>query len=145
MASYNHVELIGNVGRLEVKTFSNGGKVVEVSLATTRRYKDRSGELKEDTQWHRLVLRGTASDFAEQYVRKGDLVQAVGELTYRKYTNREGVETTLAEVQALQLNLLRSQAGKEAEPAPKPAPAPERDEALERSGLLDNVDADLPF
>ena len=78
MASYNNIILLGNVGSIQVKTFSNGGKVVEVSLATSKRWKDRNGEQHEETQWHRLVIGGQLADVAERYVTKGDPLFVTG-------------------------------------------------------------------
>lgn len=98
MASYNHITLLGNIGRAEAKTFSNGNKIVEASLATTRRYKDRSGNLQEVTQWHNIVIGGNMADNAEKLVTRGSLVLVDGEMTYRNYTGKDGVERTVAEV-----------------------------------------------
>lgn len=152
MASYNNIQLLGNIGRVSVKTFQSGDKVVEASLATTRRYKDRSGKQKEVTQWHRLILRGTNADYAEKYVKTGAQCFATGEMTYRNYTDRDGIDRTIAEVSVSVFEKVKDAperdaagpAGPEAS-APKAAPAPEHDEALERSGLLDGDNGDVPF
>jgi single-strand DNA-binding protein len=131
MANYNQIHLLGNVGTVEVKTFANGGKVVEASLATTKRWKDRSGDQHEETQWHRLVINGPQADIAEKYLEKGAPLFAVGEMTYRKYTGRDGAERTQAEVRVTSFQLL-SKSG-----TPAPAAAPEVDD-IEDNG-------DLPF
>ena len=58
MASYNNITLLGNIGNVQVKTFQNGGKIVEATLATSKRWKDRNGEPREETQWHNLNIGG---------------------------------------------------------------------------------------
>ena len=85
MASYNNITLLGNIGNVQVKTFQNGGKIVEATLATSKRWKDRNGEPREETQWHNLIIGGNLADAAEKYVQKGDPLFVTGEMTYRKY------------------------------------------------------------
>ena len=139
MASFNQITLLGNVGNLEVKTFSNGGKIVEASLATGKRWKDRNGNQHEETQWHRLVISGALADTAERYVHKGDSLFVQGEMTYRQWETREGEKRTSPEVRVLTLQLMpkqdKSQASQAA--APDPAPMPGFD--------TDDNDEDLPF
>jgi single-strand DNA-binding protein len=106
MASFNQITLIGNVGNLEVKTFTNGGKIVEASLATTKRWKDRNGDPHEGTQWHRLIIGGALADTAERYVSKGDPLMVQGEMTYRQWETREGEKRTSPEVRVQTLQLL---------------------------------------
>ena len=128
MASFNQITLLGNVGNLEVKTFSNGGKIVEVSLATTKRWKDRNGDQHEETQWHRLVISGPLADTAERYVSKGDLLMVQGEMTYRQWETRDGEKRTSPEVRVQTLQLMpkqdKGQAPQAAAPAPAPGPMP---------------------
>ena len=141
MASFNQITLLGNVGNLEVKTFSNGGKIVEASLATGKRWKDRNGNQHEETQWHRLVISGALADTAERYVQKGDPLFVQGEMTYRQWESREGEKRTSPEVRVLSLQLMpkqdkgQGQVSQAAAPAPGPIPG--------FGG--DNNDEDLPF
>lgn len=142
MASYNNIILLGNIGSVQVKTFSNGGKVVEANLATSKRWKDRNNEQHEETQWHRLVIGGPLADVAERYVQKGDPLFVTGEMTYRAYTTKDGENRTSPEVRVLTLQLMPKgqQEGparnsfRHEDPAPA-APAPQE---------LDESD-DLPF
>ena len=141
MASFNQITLLGNVGNLEVKTFSNGGKIVEASLATGKRWKDRNGNQHEETQWHRLVISGALADTAERYIQKGDHLFVQGEMTYRQWETREGEKRTSPEVRVLSLQLMpkqdkgQGQVSQAAAPAPGPIPG--------FGG--DNNDEDLPF
>ena len=108
----NKITLIGRVGRVDVKTFTNGNKIVEASLATSFRYKDRDGNRQELTDWHNLVFNGVQADIVERYVTKGDMLAVQGRMTYREYTDANGVKKTIAEVRVDELDLL-----------PKAAPA----------------------
>ena len=118
MASFNQITLLGNVGNLEVKTFSNGGKVVEASLATGKRWKDRNGVQHEETQWHRLVIGGALADMADRYIHKGDALFVQGEMTYRQWETRDCEKRTSPEVRVLTLQLLpKPQAQGHAQPA----------------------------
>ena len=76
MASVNKVIIVGNLGRdPEVRTFPSGDRVANVTIATTDRWKDKqSGELKEATEWHRVVFNGRLADIAAEYLRKGSQV-----------------------------------------------------------------------
>jgi single-strand DNA-binding protein len=82
MASLNKVMLIGNLGKdPDVKTFENGAKVANVSLATTEKFKDKNGNLQEVTEWHDLQIWGEQAKIAEQYLRKGRQVYVEGKIT----------------------------------------------------------------
>ena len=99
--SVNKVVLVGRVGQdPEVRNLNNGGKVVNLSVATSERWKDKnSNENKERTEWHRVVIwNERAANFAEQYLKKGALVYIEGALETRKYTDNNGVEKYTTEV-----------------------------------------------
>ena len=106
MASYNNITLLGYIGNVQVKTFQNGGKIVEATLATSKRWKDRNGEPREETQWHNLIIGGNLADAAEKYVQKGDPLFVTGEMTYRKYQDRDGNNRSIPEVRVLSFQLL---------------------------------------
>lgn len=139
MASFNQITLLGNVGNLEVKTFSNGGKIMEASLATGKRWKDRNGNQHEETQWHRLVISGALADTAERYVHKGDSLLVQGEMTYRQWESREGEKRNSPEVRVLTLQLMPKQDKGQASQAAAPAPGPMPGFAADNDG------EDLPF
>lgn len=108
MAYLNKIQLIGNVGKNpEVRTFDGGNKVANFTLATTKRYTDRNGQLVDATTWHNIQVNGKIADVAEKYVQKGDPIYVEGELTARTYVDRNNVERVIYEVRASQLQLLR--------------------------------------
>ncbi len=99
--SVNKVILIGNLGRdPEVRTMQNGGKLCNISVATSERWRDKnSGEMQEKTEWHRVVIfDDKLVDVAERYLRKGSKVYLEGQLQTRKWTDQSGVEKYSTEV-----------------------------------------------
>ncbi len=99
--SVNKVTLLGNLGRdPEVKSTQDGMKIVNLSIATSERWKDRnSGEQREKTEWHRVVIfNENLARVAEQYLRKGSTVYVEGQLQTRKWTDQQGVEKYTTEV-----------------------------------------------
>lgn len=101
MAGLNKVLLIGNVGKdPEIRQSADGRKIVNLSLATSETWKDKtSGERQEKTEWHRVVIfnQGLA-DIAEQYVKKGSKLFLSGSLRTRKYTDGNGLERYTTEI-----------------------------------------------
>ncbi|KQN93863.1 single-stranded DNA-binding protein [Sphingomonas sp. Leaf231] len=101
MSSVNKVILVGNLGRdPESRSFQNGGGVVNFSIATSERWKDRSsGEQKERTEWHSIVvLNEGLQKVAMEYLRKGSKVYVEGQLRTRKWTDQKNVERYSTEV-----------------------------------------------
>lgn len=99
--SVNKVILIGNLGKdPEVRTMQNGGKVVNLSLATSETWRDKnSGERMEKTEWHRVVIFNEhLVEVAEKYLKKGSKVYISGALQTRKWTDGSGVEKYATEV-----------------------------------------------
>ena len=98
--SVNKVILIGNLGRdPEVRTMQNGSKVANLNLATSESWKDKAtGERKEKTEWHRVVIFGQLADIAERYLKKGSKVYVSGSLQTRKWTDKDGAEKYTTEV-----------------------------------------------
>lgn len=99
--SVNKVILVGNLGNdPDVRTLPNGGKVVNLSVATSERWRDRnSGEQREKTEWHRVVIfsEGLAK-VAEQYLRKGSKVYLEGQLQTRKWQDQSGADKYSTEI-----------------------------------------------
>ena len=99
--SVNKVILVGNVGRdPEIRSTQDGMKIVNLSIATSERWKDRNtGEQRERTEWHRVVIFNEAlARVAEDYIRKGTSLYIEGQLQTRKWTDQQGVEKYTTEV-----------------------------------------------
>lgn len=99
--SVNKVILIGNLGRdPEVRSFQNGGKVVNLRIATSETWRDRnSGERKERTEWHSVAIFNEAlAKIAEQYLKKGSTVYIEGSLETRKWQDQSGQDKYTTEV-----------------------------------------------
>ena len=99
--SINKVLLIGNLGAdPEVRSTQTGGRIVTLSIATSERWKDRtSGEQRERTEWHRVVIFNEAlGRVAEQYLKKGSTCHIEGQLQTRKWSDDQGIEKYSTEV-----------------------------------------------
>ena len=98
--SVNKVILIGNLGRdPEIRTMQSGEKVANLSVATSETWNDRqTGERRERTEWHRVVIFGRVAEVAEQYLRKGSKVYVEGSLQTRKWQDQSGQDRYSTEV-----------------------------------------------
>ena len=173
--SLNKVMLIGNVGKdPEVRYLDasapggQGRKVATFTLATTERYRDRSGESRESTEWHNIVAWGQPADVVERFVKKGTQLYIEGRLRTRSWADQSGAKRYTTEINVDNLQLLGRREGTPAEggyapqqsyqqpqqqsyqqpayqrppqtAAPKPAPA-----AAPAADLDDAPSDDLPF
>ena len=113
MASINKVIIVGNLGRdPEMRTFPSGDQVANVTIATTDKWKDKqTGEMKEATEWHRVVFNGRLAEIVGQYLRKGSQVYVEGSLRTRKWTDQAGVEKYSTEIRADQMQMLGGRQG----------------------------------
>ena len=118
--SLNKVMLIGNVGQdPEVRYLDNSqAKVARLRLATTERYTDRNGEVRENTEWHTVTCWRRLADLVEKYVRKGSQIYVEGRLQTREWTDNSGAKRFATEVSADNLQLLGKRDG-----APSPQTA----------------------
>jgi single-strand DNA-binding protein len=139
--SVNKVILVGNVGKdPEVRSAQDGSKIVSFSVATSETWKDKvSGERKDRTEWHRVVVFNAAlADVCEKYVHKGSKLYIEGQLQTRKWQDQAGVERYTTEVIVPrfrgELNLLDSR---------------NSDGSMDVSGMSDSpspvIDDDIPF
>ena len=111
--SLNKVMLIGNVGRDPEIRYLDGNnpnqgatKVAQFTVATTERYRDRNGELRENTEWHNIVAWRNSADVAEKFIRKGTQVYIEGKLRTRSWTDQSGNKRFTTEVAVDNLQLL---------------------------------------
>lgn len=128
MASLNKVHIIGNIGRdPEVRYTPSGAAVCNVTVATSRKWKDKtSGEKAEETEWHRVVFYDLLAEIAGEYLKKGRSVYVEGRLKTRKWTDKEGVERYTTEIVAEKMQMLggRDDGERTAPPAQRQAQKP---------------------
>ena len=107
MASVNKVILLGNLGRdPEVRYTAGGSPVANFTMATSERWTDPSGEKKEKTEWHRIVVWGKQAEIVGEYLKKGRPVYVEGSLQTREWNDREGNKRHTTEVRAQRIQLL---------------------------------------
>jgi single-strand DNA-binding protein len=159
--SLNKVTLIGNLGNdPEIRTTSNGSKVANFSLATTRQWNSASGEKQEKTEWHKCIAwntggKGTGlADIIERYVKKGDKLYVEGRIEYRQFEDKEKQTRYVTEINVREILLLGGGKGGSGggdsfdgpARASKPAAAKKGGGEFEEfPGALDQEDDDLPF
>jgi single-strand DNA-binding protein len=155
--SVNKVILIGNVGKdPEIKSFDNGGKVANFSIATSESWKDKqSGERKEKTDWHNVAVFGQLADIVERYVKKGSKLYVEGKLSTRTY-EKDGEKRYVTEVVlqgfGAQLNMLDgkssgdSGSGQQARGSSSQQSSQRADDSKSNGGgFADDDLEDLPF
>ena len=100
MAGVNKVTILGNLGKdPEVRFMPNGGAVANITVATSDSWKDKqTGEQKEKTEWHRVVMFGKLAEIAGEYLKKGSKVYLEGSLQTRKWTNQQGQDQYTTEI-----------------------------------------------
>ena len=114
MASVNKVILVGNLGRdPEIRTFPSGDQVANVTLATSDRWKDKqSAEMREHTEWHRLVFNGRLAEIVGQYLRKGSQIYVEGSIRTRKWQDQAtGQDRYATEIRVDQMQMLGKREG----------------------------------
>lgn len=115
MASLNKVQLIGNIGAdPETRYAPSGDCITNIRLATTETWKDKDGQKKEDTEWHRVVFFKKLAEVAGQYLTKGAPVYIEGRIKTRKWQNKDGVDQYTTEIHASEMKMLgKREAGSE--------------------------------
>lgn len=157
MASVNKVILVGNLGAdPETRFMPSGDPICNLRLATTDSYKDKaSGEKKESTEWHRVVMFGRLAEIAGQYLKKGSQVYIEGRIQTRKWQDKEGQDRYSTEIIASEMKMLgKKEGGSSQDDNSDYAPAP-RNERPQQSGggdsarrpklAFDDLGDDIPF
>src|SRR6202162_5814704 len=147
MAGVNKVILVGNLGRdPEVRRTTAGDPIVNFFLATSESWRDKaSGEKKEKTEWHRVVIfNENLAKVAEQYLRKGSKVYLEGQLQTRKYTDKDGTEKYSTEIVLQRFRgelVMLDSRGADGDKSERPvmAGASEGSRSFERAGLDDEI------
>lgn len=139
MSSINKVILIGRVGRdPEIRQMQSGKSVVNLSLATTSKRKDRDGSFAEDTQWHRLTAYDKLAEIIGQYVHKGSLIYIEGALKYGKFTDKDGNEKNTTDIVIGQMQMLGGKGESQGETRRNQENERQRQQSFEE-------DDDIPF
>lgn len=159
----NKVTLIGNLGAdPEVRYMPAGGAVTNISIATTRRWKDKqSGERRDATEWHRVVFFNRLAEVAGEYLRKGSQVYVEGRLQTRKWQGQDGQDRYTTEIIASEMQMLGSRSGgtapmantsqapQQAATSPQSSPAataaPQQSPASPPPAAYEDFDDDIPF
>lgn len=143
MGSVNKVILVGNLGRdAELRYTPGGAAVATLNMATTEVYKDREGQKKEDTQWHRVILWGKTAETLQDYLTKGKQIYVEGKLQTRKWKDKDGNDRYTTEVRGDRVVLLSGG------PRGDASGTTERTESTpqaEGSGTVELTDDDIPF
>ncbi len=139
MSSVNKVILIGRLGKdPETRYLPSGDAVTSVTIATTEKWKDKNGEMKEETEWHQVSLFNRLAEIAAKYLTKGSLVYIEGSIKTRKYTDKTGVEKYATGIKANTMNMLGSKETPQLDQKARPAP-----QKPQGSGF-DDMGDDLP-
>jgi single-strand DNA-binding protein len=155
MAGVNKAIIIGNLGGdPEIRHLSTGAAVANINVATTETYKDKqTGERREQTEWHRVVLWRGLADIAEKYLRKGSKVYIEGKLRTRSWEDQGGQKRYTTEIHADNMTMLdRASSGEQGSGAQYSAPAASNSPTAQASPVVsatqgataDEMD-DLPF
>ncbi len=112
MASVNKVILIGNLGRdPEIRYMPSGDAVANLRIATTDKFKDKSGEQQEVTEWHSVAFFGKQAEICGQYLKKGSQVYVEGSLRTRKWQDKDGNDRYTTEIRGDRMQMLGSRGG----------------------------------
>lgn len=106
MSSVNKVILLGNIGKDPEVRETKAGNIVNLVMATSEKYTDKSGQKQENTEWHNLVVFGKLADVVAKYVRKGDKLYVEGSITTRKWEDKEGNTRYNTEIKVRDLTML---------------------------------------
>ena len=140
MASVNKVILVGNLGRdPEMRYLPSGEAVANLAIATTDKYKDKSGQTVETTEWHKVSFFSKTAEVCGEYLKKGSQVYVEGSIKTRKYTDKEGVEKYSTEIRGDRMQMLGGKQDKQ-EPAQHTA-----SRAAMNAQAPDGFDETIPF
>ena len=142
MSSLNKAMIIGRLGRdPEVRYTQSNTAVATMNVATTEKFKDRNGELQENTEWHRIIAWGRLAEICQQYLKKGSLAYFEGPIQTNEWEDKEGQKRYTTEIKALKMRMLDSRSGQQQ----SSAPANKKANTAEIDDSFDDMDDDLPF
>lgn len=119
----NKVILVGNLGQdPEIRYMPSGDAVANLTLATSESWKDKSGQMQEKTEWHRVAIFGKLAEIAGEYLRKGSQVYFEGSLQTRKWQNKEGQDQYTTEIKVDSFNGVMQMLGSKGDNSGQSAP-----------------------
>lgn len=141
-SNVNKVTLLGRLGSdPELKYTQDGNAIARLSIATSEKFKDRSGEQQEKTEWHRCAAFGKAAEIIGEYCKKGDMIYVEGKIAYSKRTGDDGIERYFTDIKIRDFTLL---GGKREEGAARPGA--QRPSTPKPAGFEDlPFEDDIPF
>lgn len=149
MRGVNKVILVGTLGKdPETKTFPNGGSITQFSIATTDVWNDKqTGERKEMTEWHRIVLKNKLGEIAQQYLRKGSKVFIEGSLRTRQWTDQNGQERYTTEINGTSMQMLDSKGDNQGQQQSQPQNQgyAQKPQPQQNTNQNNDLGDDLPF
>ena len=136
---FNQIQIIGNCGKdPEIRALPSGDLVANFSVATSEKWKDKSGELKTKTEWHNITAFGKLAEICEKYIKSGKMLFIQGSLVTQKYTDKNGIEKTSHHIKADTIRMLGGEKDSAKHPQSNQKPS------ATRSGF-DDMDSDVPF
>ena len=140
----NKVILVGNLGKdPEVRNLPSGEAVASVTLATSNKYKNRAGEMVDETEWHNITFFGRLAEIVGQYLKKGSSIYVEGRIKTEKYTDKNGIEKYATKIIAGEMKMLGGKpsgdGGGHAAPAAMQAPT------ARPASNFDDMDDDIPY
>ena len=146
MSSLNKAMLIGRLGQdPEVRYTQSNTAVANLSIATSERYKDSTGEWKETTEWHRVVAWGRLAEICQEYLKKGSQVYIEGPIQTRQWEDKEGRTRYTTEIKALTMTMLDSKGDRGGQVDEKSMKSQPVSSNVELDEEFDDLDDDLPF
>lgn len=147
MASVNKAIIVGNLGRdPEMRYLPSGQAVANLAIATTDKYKNKAGEMVEQTEWHRVSFFDKTAEVCGKYLKKGSQVYVEGSIRTRKYTDKDGVEKYATEIRGDRMQMLGGKGGDDAAQSSATNSATSRQQAQKPAASgFDDMDESIPF
>ena len=146
--SVNKVILVGHLGKdPETRYMTSGEAVTSVTLATTEKWKDKSGEKQEKTEWHNLTFFRRLAEVAGEYLKKGSLIYVEGKLTTEKWADKNGQDRYTTKIICDELQMLGGKPDEQgtAKPVAQAVRQPAANQPSTTGGAFANFDDDIPF
>lgn len=140
----NKVTIIGNLGAdPEMRATQSGAQVATLNIATTERWKDKTGAMQDETEWHRVVAWNKLAEICGQYLHKGSKVYIEGKLKTRKWQAKDGSDRYTTEIVAREMKMLDSRGGGQQQQSQGFSGAV--DGAMDAAGAYAGTGEDVPF